>query len=552
MVSVLLLFLAFTVTAPPQIPAPAKPAPPAAPAPESVDVTKPTAESLLQQAHVMARELPPTDRAQFIVDAIGLAQQVQPALVRPWAEELFALAPEVPVERRAFLEGMAIRPLATLDPEFALSLLERMEPPPLRNMVFSLAPVREVFQGYWARKHARGLDRLREVAAHIGANDMYPYAAFSGILVALRSEDPAAGEALFAALIATFRGRSPDYAETAAFAALLRSGDWLSSSAMGAEALHLAVAAIDGLRADSLPQVRSRMTSTTETTEINDARAYLLLPLLPYIRKVDPGWADSVVSAHPGLAPFENSDRHFTSTSTSFSAAPTTSSQAPARTPPALSAVARGRRDVAQVQMLAQYSPLSASRYLTQVSDPAARAAASAEIAGAMGAARTQQADAYWEQATKGLEQVDDPAAKLMVIAALARAAYARRDLATAGSYVDRGYTLGEELMRKDYNEHPDKPTNTLAGSGDVWSLTRTAILFDPAGTLARITTVRFPTLRVNLMLAAAQSVHDGAAPPVKQIPDADILSGKVEVLPMDPQNPGRGVRVQSKQPPPQ
>lgn len=389
------------------------------------------------------------------------------------------------------------------------------------------------------------------MAAHIGAGGTYPYGAFSGILTALRSEAPATADALFAELIATFRGRSPDYPETAAFAALLRSGDWLPSSTMAAEALHLAVAAIDRLPADSLPQVRSRMTTTTETVEINDARAYLLLPLLPYIRKVDPGWADSVVSAHPGLAAFNNSDRRITSISTSFSDAPSTSSPAPPRTPPALSAKARGLRDVAQVQMLARYSPLSATRYLAQVTDPAARAAASAEIAGAMGAARTQQADAYWEQATKGLEQVDDPAAKLMIITALARAAYARHDLATAGSYVDRGYTLGEELMRKDYNEHPDKPTNTLAGSGDLWSLTRAAILFDPAGTLARITTVRFPTLRVNLMLAAAQSVHSGAAPPVKQIPDADILSGKVEVVPSDPQNPGRGVVVRNKQSPP-
>jgi hypothetical protein len=495
------------------------------PARDSAAQEGPSPESLLRIVHDDAQQLSPTDRATVLARAIQSAQRVEPDLVLSWTEELFNLAPQISEDRRASVEMSPVIAVASRDIETALRLLERMDAPS-KSMLDSgndprIAAAGSLFSQYWGRsgrprlrnaepddedddrpaskqsEQAKKLDRVRSIASRFGASGVYPYSAFTAPLETLKRDDPAAQETLYADLLTAFRSSPARYADVLEFIRMLTNSRGMAPPALFREALTMAVAAVDRIPVDTLPTMSFTFRAQGTSGQLNSAASLQLMRLIPLIREVDPAWAKQVLEQHPDLAQFEQA-RNGYGTVIGTASAMGASGTGAARTP---------QRQLAPVRATASNSTETAKMFANAISDPAARAAANAEIAAGLAAQSPQEAGTYLNQASEGLAKVDDPTSQLMVVTSLARAAFETGDRASAEAYSERGFRLGEDVVRADYDANPDKPMMSLKGVSDLSSLVTTSMRIDPAATVVRIQAIRYPLLRANLLLTAVDAV---------------------------------------------
>ena len=482
----------------------------------------PAADSLLRLVHEDAQQLAPVDRAAVLSRAVMSAQRIEPDLVLPWTEEIFNLAPQIPEDRRASLEWNTVQAVALHDVDAAMRLLERMDPPSKSLLDAGSDPrvlaAGSVFGQFWGRRGPRfrrdeveddeedapasaekaqrtkKLDRMREIAAHLGTTGVYPYGAFAAPLRALKIQDPAAQETLFADLLSAFRSSPGRYADVAEFVRMLMNARSEAPAGLLREALTMAVATIDRLPTDSGPAVTFTYRSQGTSGQLNNGASMQLMRIMPLIREVDPAWAQQVLEQHQDVAQFEQSRGV---AGTIVSTMSTGGNAAAGRTP---------QRQVAPIRAMAPNATESAKALAQQIADPAARAAANAEIAAGLASQNPQEAATYMNQATEGLAAIDDPVSQLMVVTSLARAAFETGDRASAAAYSERGFRLGEDVVRADYDANPDKPVMSLKGVGDLSNLVASGMHIDPAGTVSRVQAIRYPLLRANLLLTAADA----------------------------------------------
>ena len=504
----------------------------------------PTAESLLRIVHDDAQQLSPADRASVLSRAIQSAQRVEPDVVLSWTEELFNLAPQIPEERRSAFELSPVITVASRDVEAGMRLLERMDPPSKSALDSGndprIAAAGSVFGQYWGRsgrarfrvdrnddeddadqpaskqsEQTKKLDRLRSVAARLGSTGVYPYSAFTGPLESLKRDDPAAQESLYAELLGAFRASPGRYADVTEFIRMLMNGRGSAPPALLREGLTMAVAAIDRIPTDSLPTMTFSIRGQNTNAQLNSAVSLQLMRLIPVIREVDPAWAQQVLEQHQDVAQFEQS-RGAPGTVIS------TVGNAGASSP------RNAQRQLAPVRATAPNSTDTAKMFANSISDPAARAAANAEIAAGLAAQNSAEAAAYMGQASEGLAKIDDPASQLMVVTSLARAAFETGDRASAAAYSERGFRLGEDVVRADYDANPDKPMMSLKGVSDLSNLVTTSMKIDPAGTVTRIQAIRYPLLRDNLLLTAADAAstprNPRGSPPMRVVSGVDSV----------------------------
>jgi hypothetical protein len=93
-----------------------------------------------------------------------------------------------------------------------------------------------------------------------------------------------------------------------------------------------------------------------------------------------------------------------------------------------------------------------------------------------------------------------------MVVASLAQAAFETGDRPSAVVYSERGFRLGEDVVRADYDANPDKAMMSLKGVQELSQLVTTGMRVDPTGTVTRVQGIRYPLLRANLLLTAADA----------------------------------------------
>jgi hypothetical protein len=495
---------------------------------ENVPSDGPSAASLLQVVHEDAQQLAPTDRAAVLSRAIQTAQRVQPDQVLPWTEELFNLAPQIAEDRRASLELLPVLALANRDVDEALRLLERMDAPSQAMLDSGSDPrtsaASSVFSAYWggrgprfrrgqgadpdneeesappaARQKAertKKIERIRSIAAHLGSGGVYPYAGFSAPLEALKVQDPPAEEALFAELLNAFRSSPGRYADVAEFVRMLMNERSHIASPFYREALTMAVAAIDRIPVNSLPSMNFTYRGQGTSGQLSNVASLQLMRIVPLIKEVDPDWAKQVLEQHPDVAQFEQAR---STPGTTLSTLSSSGMGAAANRSP--------QRQLAPVRAMSQNSPEGAKLFAQQITDPAARAAANAEVAAGLARQNAEEAANYFSQASQALTAIDDPASQLMVVTSLARAAFETGDRASAVVYSERGFRLGEDVVHADYDANPDKAVMSLKGVSDLTNLVNTAMRIDPAGTVNRIQAIRYPLLRSNLLLSAVDAV---------------------------------------------
>jgi hypothetical protein len=182
------------------------------------------------------------------------------------------------------------------------------------------------------------------------------------------------------------------------------------------------------------------------------------------------------------------------------------------------------QRQLAPVRAIAPNSAEGAKAFAQQITDPAARAAANAEIAAGLAGQNAEEAASYLNQASQGLAGLDDPASQLMVVTSLAKAAFETGDRASAAVYSERGFRLGEDVVHADYDANPDKSVMSLKGVSDLTNLVNTGMRIDPAATVSRIQAIRYPLLRANLLLSAADAVS--SRPNGRGAPGRRVVNG--------------------------
>jgi len=497
---------------------------------DNVAVEGPSADSLLHLVDEDAQQLSATDRAAVLAQAVSLAQRVDSRLAVPWTEELFSLAPQISEDRRPTLEMQAVMAVANADIEAALRFIERMDAPsktmldggsdprvPAADIVFSMYYGRR--RGLRVRRDAteeddagqdvtpdarekadrvKKLDRMRTIAAQLGATGVYPYAAFSAVTTA--QQDPGVKEALFGELLSAFRTSPGRYADITEFTRMLMMERAGAPPAMYREALTMAVAAIDRIPPDSLPTMNFSFRGQASSGQLNNAASIQLMRLIPLIKDVDPALAEQVLAAHKDVAQTQQPQPG--SVVTTFASGAGTSR--PNRSPAYQVGYATGVGQAAGGD--------AARSYLGQITDPAVRAAASASVAAGVAQQNPQEAASFMSQASQGLSGLDDPASQLMVIAPLAQAAFETGDLRSAAAYSERGFRLGEDVVRADYDANPDKPMMSLKGVSYLSQLVTTGMRVDPTGTVSRVQGIRYPLLRANLLLTAANAAASRAS----------------------------------------
>ncbi len=492
------------------------------------------AETLLRQAYSVLLPLGAAERASLLGRAINVASQVRSPLVKPWAEELFKIAQELPLEQRAAVEMPAVNAVVSSDDvDLALDLLERVEAPGSSHMTFgpgvmggdSRSRVASgVFSRYFMQHRETGLDRLRTVAARMGQNGTYPYAAFGQIMPLAARQGPAAADALFAEQVQAFHASGGSFAEVGEFTRFLLATNHMVSGPLYREALLSAAAAAQRVP-DTTVGMQATFSSATGSAQVSGLDALLLLELLPLLRSVDPAAAQQLLDARSDLAavdkirdPKSGSIGGFRSVT--YSAAPAGSRTGAGSTTGMVSSMPPGmlaRMQLIPVRTLAESSPDQAVRYAQRITDPGARVAADAEIAaGYAGHDDPRDAALYLQQATLGLEQIKDQRQRATALASLAQAAYATGDRNAAGRYMEQGFSASEELLRADYDAHPDREAGALDGAEEMAKLVRTGIRRDPENTLGRIEAVRYPNLKAYLYITAAEEM---ARQPVNRTP---------------------------------
>jgi hypothetical protein len=275
---------------------------------------------------------------------------------------------------------------------------------------------------------------------------------------------------------------------------MLMNARGVAPAAFFREALTMAVAAIDRIPVDNLPNMTFTIRGQATGGQLNNAASIQLMRLIPLIKDIDPALAQQVLDQHKELAQFEQSRA-----TPGAVVSATMSGGANANRNP--------QRQLAPVRALSQNSSSQGAKlFAQQITDPATRAAANAEIAASLAGENPQEAAMYLGQASQTLGNVDDPASQLMIVASLARAAFETGDRASAAQYSERGFRLGEDVVRADYDANPDKAMMSLKGVSELTNLVNTGMRIDPAGTVSRVQAIRYPLLRENLLLTAAES----------------------------------------------
>jgi hypothetical protein len=137
--------------------------------------------SLVQQSHDLDPLLPPPVRVGLLSRQAEMVSQLEPDLGRDWANELFALSPQVKPSRRLQVQSMALDILIRLDPDRALGLLHQISAEDPEGKTATWPPQTQLAQRVFGilaeRDGETALPVLEQEAERLGLQGHYPYAA---------------------------------------------------------------------------------------------------------------------------------------------------------------------------------------------------------------------------------------------------------------------------------------------------------------------------------------------------------------------------------------
>jgi hypothetical protein len=269
--------------------------------------------SLLQQSHYLEEPLPVNTRLSLLARQAPLVSQLRVDLGREWANELFALSFQTKGHSRSIAQGTAMRILASIDPDRALTLLHSMSMEETEANRSASLPmmqsVQRVFLLLATRDGASALPVLEQEAARLGAEGHYPYSALGFAAMRAASKDwgsdnlPAveAVQLFFQRAFARYSQDAHGYFDDLEFGKMLQ----VVQSSLAREALQPAVRVlVKNLLATDIRKYQFQadvLTSDGKSAKVYNAIDSAILIFGELIDHIDPELAEELKSTRPEL-----------------------------------------------------------------------------------------------------------------------------------------------------------------------------------------------------------------------------------------------------------
>jgi hypothetical protein len=460
--------------------------------------------------------LEPSERAillNYLTRAAG-AQHL--SYTGAWAEENLRLAYQLPLNwNRVAIEKNALVALSYVKSKRALDLLRIMSLPVSDGVGFP-EDVRAdaatiIFQNYWHDHHSRGVPELRITALYLGQTGQYPYVAVAQVITDLThgrsgpsGEFPPDAQTLLLDAYASYQRGSKFGVENDDFVDFLRALRPILPASLFRKGLELAVERLIDKDRPTDPQTYvARVYTEAGTAVFHTRRELLLFELIPLIREVDPSWAAQVVERDTALAQAgAHSGKDISTEGVVSPGEPERGGQ-----PRDLENGLQGSRAQA-VGDLSANNLAGALRMAQSIGDPALRAVALGNIAGAIGTTQPGETKDIESAIRDTVPAVKGNEDKLRAFSALANASSAATDMAGFQEAIDKCFALGEELFEEELTTHPGRPTYDTSAFNSLDAVVKSGARFDPGTIVAKVLQVRDDSLRAYLLPGLSETLY--------------------------------------------
>ncbi|MCU1284670.1 MAG: hypothetical protein JWO13_1020 [Acidobacteriales bacterium] len=472
---------------------------------------------LLARAYGMSKDLSESDRAFLLARLAQASTKVDAEKSKKWADEVFDVSAGLPADMsRNQNEMNAMIAIAENDPDHGLQLLLKMEPPAPRDDGRPQPDMRSgaammLFQKYWQKKGADGIEALQSTARQLGEAGNYPYMAMTPIIRSVGRTDKDKAQGLTNEALAYFSRRTKSDMGAQQLSMFLRTNREFIPLPMLKDILSQMVTdALDTKNDTRSNAVLATFSSGRGSATMTGAANLVLFNLLPMIKEIDPEWAKKVEAQSQELKAAASLNDN------QASSGPSTNRVGIVMGAPG------GNMNTAnmmeemksrEVDSLLRDDPQEAMKVAEEIHDPVIRAATDARLAGEVNKTDPAKAAEMVKSAREAMARATEPGDKLRILVGLAQAQAAMKDKAGFSATLDQAYAMGEELFRKSVDKSPTLPLMARPGFDLMSRLTMAGVKLDSTATIAHIDSVRMPVLQALLLVSAAQGLDPDGRP---------------------------------------
>ncbi len=432
-----------------------------------------------------------------------------PALIRPWAEEVFRLAGQMsPGYDRLVTQKNAATAMSWINIERALEMLNECDRPTAGDTedVRDVA-ARRIFLKYWQTAGDRGLPRIQRTATYLGETGQYPYGAMVPVIPAVSSHSRSKANTLAEEAV-SFYGKDSHFQSTdREFIAFLKSTQsWISPQAQR-QALESLVKNLTSAPEDENQHWRLRVYTDKGLAEFHSHNMGLLYGILPMIREVDPQWADRLVEQNPDLQQADAGRGKVLNQEGVVVQKNPDSTSSPAD----LAANEQwgfetGRLN--RIQEIAGEHPDQALTMAMSIADPARHAMGLAYAAAGFGN-HPDQASQMLKQSLQSLADMKTSSEKLQTYTAIAQSAASLHNVELLREAMDKGLSAGEQAYEEGRKEHPERRAYDWDGYEAMQKLTEIGTRADAKFVVGRLEDFRDTALQAYMLVSAARAVDE-------------------------------------------
>ncbi len=475
--------------------------------------TKAKVVSLLRSSHGLNEQLSARDRLRVLQRQAVVASRAKAEMAPAWAEELFQAAKDATTgQEREWAQAQAVEAMAESDPDRALVMLasvERADPPAAATGTFDRLGMtaRTAFAKAISRHGVQVVPLLQSLAQQMGEQGWYPYGALGAVIANLNSQsremkqavsNSELSQSLFNRAAAFYEQNATTAMADRDFAELLRQTAGSMPQPAAKNAVDLLVNNILARSYDNQQHMTATYTMAGSTVQLTDPADIELSRLSSLVRTYDPDLATKLTKDRPQLGVLLSQSRPG-AMRMSITSAPGIAGTS------ALSGMATRiaeARTMRQIQSTAVSDPQKAMSMAAALPSDSARARVLSDMA--VQASDPQQANAMLDQADQFAERSHDLTAELQIAVARAEAAHRDEDAARLNIALQRGFGLGNELLRKEQDEHPGTSGVSVYFLG---RLVRAGMTSNPDLVMGYIDTIAWPYFKATLLVDAAETL---------------------------------------------
>lgn len=476
-------------------------------------------EVLLLQSDRMGATFSADDRCFQLFRLSEVASELGSAssreLVNKWSTALFRAATERPRDwnRGAFEKNAAVM-LAYSDPDEALHLLEKVDPPDLSSHPpppedLRAFGARTVFALFWSAHGLKGLAQIREAAVGFGRNGQYPYPAMALILGKLGTTDreQESAQEVFNEALGFYREGTVIRSADRDFLEFIETR-WDSMDRLSK--LAAVRAAVSKLTEASAKQptttFASRVVTDSGAAAFDTERMLVLYRLMPRIKEIDQPLASRLEGDYPALT--QGAGANVKVKSISQIEVEDTQGTAPKESVDAI--VGKGLQSgiLQQVRSASAADPTLAIKLLAQLRDTEFRSEGMASIAAALWAQNPKAAHSMLESAILTADSIPaDLPGKARSCLSAARAASAMKEDSLFKKAIEIGFAAGLESVSEDLDIHPGQPVYMAKGMEQLSWLMELDMRIDLRDAITRVEQVQDGELKAFLLIDCAQGL---------------------------------------------